>query len=282
MVRKIFAVILIVLSTIFLVSSVVGIGAIWFYNEPLSREVTSQLKSVDTELAQAEATLANSEKELKRALRIVDAAQTALEKLTEQSEGAESLLDHIQTTLDDRLIPELKTARTRLETARTTLESLQSVLASISGFIPGLNLNAPDQVLTDLIGSAQSLDTEIKNVEALAMQASLFVNDTSYLLGGDLTETRESLQGFLSAIQDYEKKVAGWRKQDKQLLESAPKWIDQGSIVLTIFLVWFGFSQFGLLLHGLNLQRGADPMMALRRNKTNPLIKNARDLELED
>jgi len=159
---------------------------------------------------------------------------------------------------------------------------LQSVLASISGFIPGLNLNAPDQVLTDLIGSAQSLDTEIKNVEALAMQASLFVNDTSYLLGGDLTETRESLQGFLSAIQDYEKKVAGWRKQDKQLLESAPKWIDQGSIVLTIFLVWFGFSQFGLLLHGLNLQRGADPMMALRRNKTNPLIKNARDLELED
>lgn len=283
MVRKLFAGIVILLSAIFLVLSLTGIGAIWYYNEALTREAIRQLKDVDTELAQAEATLKSSEKELQRALRIVDSAQTALEKLAQQSEGADNLLENIQNTLDDRLLPELKTTRTRLQTARTTLERVKSILTGVGSFIPGVDLNSPDKVLTDLIDSARSLDTEIKNVEGLVLQASTFVSDTSFLLGGDLTQTRDSLQSFLSAIQDYEKKVAGWREQDKRLLAGAPQWIDQASIILTIFLAWFGLSQFILLLYSINIQRGGDPLLGLRKERRyNPLIKNARDLELED
>jgi DNA repair exonuclease SbcCD ATPase subunit len=283
MVRRIFAAILILLSAILLVSSIVGIVAIWYYNEPLTREATGQLKEIDIELAQAEATLKSSETELQRALQIVDATQEALEKLTEQSDSADSLLDTIQNTLDDRLLPELKTTRGRIEAARTTLEDLQALLASVSSFLPGIDLNVPTTTLADLIASAESLDTEIANMEVLATQASAFVGDTSYLLGGDLTQTRESLQSFLSAIQDYEKKVARWREQGTQVLENAPKWIDQASIILTVFLVWFAISQFSLLLHGVAMQRGMDPLMAVRRERHhNPLIKDERDLELEE
>ena len=283
MVRRIFAAILILLSAILLVSSIVGIVAIWYYNEPLTREVRGQLKEIDIELAQAEATLKSSEQELQRALQIVDATQEALEKLTEQSDSADSLLDTIQSTLDDRLLPELKTTRGRIEAARNTLEDLQALLASVSSFLPGIDLNVPTTTLADLIASAESLDTEIANMEVLATQASTFVGDTSYLLGGDLTQTRESLQSFLSAIQDYEKKVARWREQGTQVLENAPKWIDQASIILTVFLVWFAISQFSLLLHGVAMQRGMDPLVAVRRERHhNPLIKDERDLELEE
>src|SRR5215211_7085410 len=283
MVRRIFAGILILLSAILLVLSIVGIAAIWYYNEPLTRAVTGQLKLVDLELAQAEATLKSSEKELQRALRIVDATQEALEKLTQQSNSADSLLDSIQSTLDDRLLPELKTTRGRIEEARTSLESLQSLLSSIGSFIPGVDLNVPTTTLTDLITSAESIDTEIANMEVLATQASTFIGDTSYLLGGDLTETRKSLQSFLSAIQDYEKKVTRWREQGTDVLENTPKWIDQASVILTVFLVWFGLSQFSLLLHGIALQRGLDPLLAVRQeHHHNPLIKDERDLELEE
>lgn len=283
MVRRIFAGILILLSAIFLVSSIVGIGAIWYYKEPLTREVTGELTEIDIELAQADATLESSEQELERALRIVDSTEAALEKLAEQSESAESLFGRIQSTLDDGLLPELKTARNRIVEARATLENLQSVLTGISSFIPGVGLNIPDQMLTDLIASARSLDTEIANMEVLAAQASTFVADTGFLLGGDLTQTRDSLQNFLSAIQDYETKVDRWREQDADILEKAPKWIDQASILLTVFLVWFGLSQVSLLLHGIALQRGMDPLLAIRRERHhNPLIKDEKDLELEE
>jgi F0F1-type ATP synthase membrane subunit b/b' len=264
MARKILSGILIALSAIFLVLSIVGVGAIWFYKEPMTRTVTGRLTELDTELAQAQATLQSSEKELQRALRIVDDAQAALEKMAKQTGSAKSLFDNIQSTIDDKLLPDLKTTRQRIDSARTTLESLQSVLKSVSGFIPGIDLNAPAKTLTDLIASTHSLDTEIANMEVLATQASTFVSDTSFLLGGDLTETRTSLQNFVAYIQEYEKKVSGWRDQDKDLLKKAPIWIDRASVILTVFLLWFGLSQFGLLLHGLSLQRGADPFYVLR------------------
>lgn len=283
MLRRILAGLLVLLSAILLLLSVIGIGAIWYYNEPLTREATGQLKEVDLELAQAEATLQSSEKELQRALRIVDSTQEALEKLTQQSDSADSLLDNIQSSLDDRLLPELKTTRGRIDEARASLESLQGILSSVGSFIPGVDLNIPDQLLTDLIASARSLDTEIANMETLATQASTFVSDTSYLLGGDLTQTRDSLEMFLSSIQDYEKKVTRWREQAADIQEKSPRWIDQASIVLTVFLAWFAFSQFSLLLHGVAMQRGANPILALRESRhQNPLIKDERDLELEE
>jgi chromosome segregation ATPase len=283
MIRRIFAGILILFCAILLVLSIVGIGAVWYYKGPLTREVTTQLKQIDLELGQAEATLKSSEEELERALRIVESTETALEKLTEQSESAESLFERIQSTLDDRLLPELKTTRSRIVEARTTLENLQTILTSVSSFIPGVDLNVPTTTLTNLIDSASSLDTEIANMETLATQASTFVADTSYLLGGDLTQTRESLQSFLSAIQDYEKKVARWREQTAELLENAPRWIDQASIILTVFLFWFGLSQFSLLMHGVAIQRGVDPLAMLwQERRHNPLIKDERDLELEE
>ena len=259
MARKALSWILIVFSGIFLLASVAGIAAIWIYNTPLTHEATSELRNIDSQLAQAQVTLASSEIELARALRIVDATQVALEKLTDQSNSTENLLTTIQSTLDDRLLPELKTTRGRIDSARTTLEQLQSLLAGISGFIPGVDLSIPDNLLADLIVSANSLTAEITSMEALATQVSLFVGDTSYLLDGDLPETRDSLQSFLRAIQDYQTKIIGWRGQVADLLEGTPKCIDQASVALTIFLLWFALSQFGLILHGLHWLRGDDP-----------------------
>ena len=263
MTRKISAWTLIVLSSIFLLLSVLGIGAAWIYNEPLTRETTSQLKQVDSELSQAETTLESTHVELERALMIVDAAQTALEKLAEQSTSAESLLDGIQSSLDDQLLPELKTTRERLNTARIALEDLRGLLQTLSS-LPFIDVDVPDQILTDLIDSADTLDAEIANAEDVAKQASTFVNDTSYLLGGDLTETRDSLQGFLVAVEEYQTKVADWRKQVAELIEILPAWIDRASISLTIFLLWFGLSQFGLFLHGRMILLGENPLDVLR------------------
>jgi hypothetical protein len=45
--------------------------------------------------------------------------------------------------------------------------------------------------------------------------------------------------------------------------KSLPGWLDLASLLLTVFLLWFGFSQLGLILHGLNLWRGESPFAAL-------------------
>jgi len=51
------------------------------------------------------------------------------------------------------------------------------------------------------------------------------------------------------------------------LSEDLPTWIDRTSISLTLFLLWFGLSQFGLLLHGLSIRRGNNPLEGLHREE---------------
>jgi len=265
MVQKTLAWTLIVLSAIILLLSITGIGAAWIYNEPITLEVTAQLEKIDNELAQAEHTLESTHVELERAMRIVDAAQSALEKLAEQSTSAESLLDGIQSSLDDKLLPELKTTRERLGTARSALENLRNLIQSLNA-LPFIGIEIPDQIITDLINSSDTLDSEIANAEEIAKRASTFVSDTSYLLGGDLTETRTSLQNFLNAVEEYQGKVSGWRTQIADLINLSPVWIDRASISITIFLFWFGLSQFGLLLLGRQILRGQNLLETLRGN----------------
>lgn len=264
MVRKIFSWTLIILSSIFFLLGIFGIGATWIFKEPLTRRMTSRLKEIDVELSQAQTTLESTQTELERALRIVDATGKALNKLTQGSKDPQVFFEDVQSTLDDELLPDLRKAKERLEAARNTLEDLRTVLAGLQ-FVPFIVVDIPDQILTDLIDSATSLDSDITDVEGLAQQASTFLSDTSNLFGGDFSETRDSLQNFLAVTKEYQRKVTGWRAQVADLQVALPKWIDRASIILTIFLLWFGFSQIGLLLHGLSIRRGDNPLEVLRR-----------------
>src|ERR1041385_6512710 len=98
MARKFCSWLLIVLSGLFLLLSVAGVIAIWVYKKPLTNQIMAQLKSIDSQLAQAQTTLDSSQKELERALRIVDNAQAALDKLKQQTNSAGNLMETIQGT----------------------------------------------------------------------------------------------------------------------------------------------------------------------------------------
>ena len=264
MARKILSGFLIGLSAIFLLLSLAGVIAAWAYNTPLTEQATTRLTDIDTQLADSQASLKLAEGELQRALRMVDAAQAALDKLSKQTASAADILGSVKGTLDNTLLPGLQSTRAKVESARQALQELQTALDQLNT-IPFLNVKVPDGLLQNLIDSADSLDAQIASVQETAQQASTFVGDTSYLLGGDLTETRDNLQTMLTTLQDYDTKITGWRAEIAGLIQAVPGWLDRASIILTVFLLWFAFSQFGLLLHGLNLWQGGDPLIPLRK-----------------
>lgn len=274
MARKILTGTLIVVSSILLLLSAAGILLAWVYNEPVTRESLTRLEQIDAELEQLETTLKASKVELERTLRIVNATEEALKKFT--LNDPQVFFKNVQTTLDEGLAPELETARERLIAARDSLERLRVTLLGIN-LIPFIQINISDKILTDLIDSADSMQTRIEDVSLLARQASTFFGDASYLLDSDFTETRESLEFFLAEIEIYQDKVDGWRAQVALLIESLPGWVDNASIWLTIFLLWFGFSQFGLILHGLSLRRGDDPLDVWRE-----FFRKSSDDQVED
>ena len=270
--RKILIGALIVLSSIFLILSLLGISLAWIYNEPLTRETVSRLQDVDSQLEEIQTDLRNAKAEVERALRIIQSAEDALASLTQQTTDAKTLLEDVNATLDDKLIPGLEATRTNITEVRNTLEDLRATLKQVNE-LPFINLNIPgDELLLSIIDQVDSLDSEIVGVQDLAQRASTFISDTSYLLGGDFKETKQQLEDLVVVLTDYDQKTADWRTQIATIVESAPRWIDNASLSLTLGLLWFGFSQFGLILHGLGMMRGIDPLDVLRM-KSRPNVE---------
>jgi hypothetical protein len=264
MVRKIVAGILIALSSILFILSITGIIALWIYKEPLTNQAISQIKEVDLELAQTQSALQNAKVELERTLRIVESAEQTLAALKDELAQAKTLFGDVNGTLDEQLLPALKASRAKVDQVKSALADLRASVEKINA-IPFIQFNLPgDEMLANLIGIANSTDSEIARVEDLVQKASTFAGDASYLMGGDFSETKQNLQDFLAVVTEYDQKITGWRAQIAMLLSSLPGWINSASIILTVFLLWFGFSQVGLFLHGLIGWRGGDPLMSLR------------------
>ena len=193
MARKILCGALITVSGTLLVLSVMGVGAAWAYNGPLTQQGVTRLTEIDRELSQAQSALANASTELARALRILEGAETALAALTETSTQARQTLQGVGEALDGRLIPGLKTASEKIDQVRVTLQGVLTTLKTINS-VPFLNVAIPgEELLTGLIEAADTLDAEIASVEVVADQASTVLGDVDYLLGGDLTDPTDSL-----------------------------------------------------------------------------------------
>jgi F0F1-type ATP synthase membrane subunit b/b' len=258
MVRKIIAGILIAISSILLGLSIAGIALVWMVQEPLAQFSTTRLRAIDNELGQAQTALQSAERELERTLRAVESAEKSLEMLKADFVQARALFGNVNGTLDKQLLPGLKASREKIDQAKSSLLELQVKLAKINA-LPVADLNLPsDKLLGDLIASAGLLDSQIIQVESMVKKASTFLEDASYLMEGDFTETKDNLQGFLTVVQDYNQKFSGWREQLAMLTESLPGWIETAATSLTIFLLWFGFSQLSVIRNGLSLWRGGD------------------------
>jgi type VI protein secretion system component VasK len=271
MARKILSGTLIALSAIFLVASLVGIGSIWYYRKPVTDETLSRLEDVDAELALAQVALSDAQSEMKRALRFVDRAEKALETFSEQSAVAKEFLDTVNNVLDETITPSLETSRDKLDEAQQTMEDLRASIELLNQ-IPFISLDIPDDgILNSFAEILDSLEGEVLRVEKIADEASTFMNDTSYLMGGDLSETRDNILDMQAVITDYEGKIDTWRRQIMTLKVELPGWINRAAAILTIFLLWFAFSQFGLFLHGLNSWHGGDALAALRKNSEDEL-----------
>lgn len=267
--RKILAGVLVGLSSIILLASLVGMVLAWVYNEPLTLEATTRLSEAETQLTQIQTDLRKAKEEVERALRIILSAEDALSELTQQAGDAKELLEQVNKTLDNDLIPGLEDTRTKLTDVRAILEDLRKALKQLNS-LPFVNFEVPgDDVIANIINGVDSLDTEIVDVQDLAKRASTFISDTSYLIGGDFQTTKQNLQDLLVVLKGYDAKLTGWLEQVRMLKESAPKWIDNASLSLTVVLLWFAFSQLGLILHGLSIWYGENPWDVLKKLKKN-------------
>lgn len=277
MLRKILTGIWLVLCGSLFVLSFIGIGTIWKYKAPLTTAVTARLTEIDAELGMAQTALQNAQGELKRALRFVDTAEETLANFSEQTAVARDFLNTVTEMLDETIKPSLATSKEKIDEAQQTMDDLRASIEALNR-IPFVDLAVPDDgILSSFTEIIDSLEGEITRVEQIADQASTFMEDNSSLLGGDLNETRTNIQELQTVVTEYGGRIDTWRGQLARLKTKSPDWIQRTAIALTIFLLWFALSQFGLFLHGLAVWRGEQPLAVLRREPSPEVDENSLD-----
>ena len=266
MTRKVLSGTLIILSSLLFVLSLIGVGAAWYYNEPLTNKSIAKLTEIDGELEQAQNALVDAQGELTRALRMVESAEESLQSFKEQREQAVEFLDAVTGLLDDTVTPGLESSKEELSEVQKSLDNVRKSIETLNK-IPFVEIELPDDSALDFfVEMTDDLTAEIDNVEKMAEDASVFLNDTSYLLGGDLRETKENIHNLMAVVDEYEAKISSWRAEIARLTENAPRWLDHLSVFIAVFLLWFAFSQTGLLLHGLASWRGEDTLTLKAKN----------------
>ncbi|HNO31477.1 MAG TPA: hypothetical protein PKI78_06795, partial [Anaerolineales bacterium] len=140
--RKFLTGTLIAVSSLLLIASLVGMVLAWVYNEPLTKEATTRLEEVDAQLTQIQTDLRSAKAEVERALRIIQSAEDALASLTQQTKDASQILEEVNATLDDELIPGLDSTRLRITEVRGVIEDLRTSLEQLNS-LPFVNLNIP-------------------------------------------------------------------------------------------------------------------------------------------
>jgi len=251
--KKLFPAALMGFSALFFLISLTALGLFWFYKAPLTAQTLTRLKQTETELSQAQTALQDAKAELERTLRLVDSAQQSLDALKEELGSAKSLAGGVQETLDGQIIPSLKISRGQVEQAKVALNDARSAIAQLNE-IPFVQLNLPgDALLANLISLADSADRQIASMENLAEQASLFTKDLSYLMGGDLAETRQNLQNFLQLLSEYEAKLSAWVQELQNLQTALPGWVNLAAAGVSINFIWLALSQVSVFLQGRKL-----------------------------
>ncbi len=187
-------------------------------------------------------------------------------KVSAQTLGdTQPILKETQTLLDEQIPHTITETQAALYTAQQGVSLIEQTLRVITliPFIPGEPYQ-PQISLSDSLGQIALALGQIPQSTAdlsngiqisKANLATLQINLLSISL--QLDDIQENLQGVLDTLPQYHQTIAAQQAQITSLRQQFPRWIALLANALTVFLVWLGLTQVGLLLQGVDWwQRG--------------------------
>jgi methyl-accepting chemotaxis protein len=274
--KRILAVIVMVISALVLVLSLTGIVGAWIVRAQLATD----LVDIATE-AEARATTA------KRGLDWLDAALT---RAHDQVAGVERdvqafganleqnrpLLSAISDRLAIELGPLFDSAREFMTTIRETVTAVNSAIEAINA-IPFISIPVPElermeklsQDVDSLRTQVQDLRTTIDERQSEIIQGSVSIVTTpTSQIGSTLGEMQTTVSGYSQQIGAVQERLSDFKAEIGGRLTWA-------AVILTLILLWLAFSQIGLLVLGWRFFSGRD-LLAQKRQETPTDLDTAR------
>jgi len=261
MFRKIIGISLIIAAIIGLILSIGGIIGVWIAKDPLATGLANTLNMLQTTLQATSSGLKVAENALTMAVSDVTNMENTIQTASKTVGDTVPLIDSFSVLIADKLPGAISAVQTALTSAQTSANAIEGTLKILTAFplLPMEPYN-PDTPLPDALGEVvtsldpipqslidmeESLTTSQGNLTSIATQVST--------ISKNVGELRTTLDGTKKVLGQYQTVLTTLEGQISVAQDNLENFLNIGAWVVTIFLIWLGLAQIGLLTQGLEM-----------------------------
>jgi archaellum component FlaC len=246
--KRVLAIVVIVISAVFIVLCVVGVIFSWSFNTPLTEGITKGLTGFENVLVAADSGLDRVNTILVEAQTAVDTIDSSVQTAGDTISETSIVYEILDRTVGDVLSP-------KVTSALETIDVVRGIFVSFNGLLETLNeiplvevptLTEQLDTAADQLASVQNDVEETKNELRLIKQEAVdkpvtAITDRTTRISNGLESAQTPVTNTQNNIDDILTSIAGVKV-------SVPGAIDLASIVISLAFVWIAFGQLGLIV----------------------------------
>jgi peptidoglycan hydrolase CwlO-like protein len=274
MLRRSLGFLFIVTAVLGVIFSIGGIALIWYVREPLKENLSVTFDLIEATINATTAGLTVAAESLTKAQTDVTSLQNTVSSAGKAINDTVPLVDTLRSLMGETLPEAIQSIQTAIDSTQATAATIESTLQLLTTFpILPIDPYQPEVTLTESLGEVS------KNLDPIA-ESFLEIESTLQTSQGNLTliaaqvkiisrnvgELKTSLYQTQQVLNQYQSVVATLEGQIIAIKSQLPGIINTLSWLGTIFLIWLGIMQIGLLTQGLeriHAQKAAQPQFDL-------------------
>ena len=257
--KRILAVMVMVLSVLLIILLVGGIVGNWIANKTLTNASVRVLSGVDTVLGRTEQALTRLDTGVGDARDRVHAFDEKIATAGENFAENPVIMTALSEQLDLGIGPALEKIREAVQSIRETVLAVQHTIETLNS-MPFISigtsvadegkLQALSDSVTDLTEGIQEIRDGIRVAKAGA------ATEVVSALGAGTSRLDAGLENIETTVSGYGDQVSDLRTQVSDLKSAITLWLDVASVVITLALLWSIFAQGVTFVFGLSLFTG--------------------------
>lgn len=247
-IKRILAIVVMIISVIFIVVCLAGVVFSWSFNTPLTNAITKALTGVENVLTAADTGLERVNTRLAEAQTDVDTIEENVETAGDTLSENSVVLEVLERTVGDELSPKIEAARETSAALRGSVVAFNETLEALNE-LPRIEVPTLTEELETAVERMDEIQTDVEETraelrsireEAISKPVTAITMRTTRISDG-LETAQTAVTNTQNNIADNLESIGGIKARVRGVF-------DLISIVLSFVFLWIGFGQVGLIV----------------------------------
>lgn len=257
--KRILAAVVIVISVLLLVLSLAGIVGTWILRAQLAEDLVRVATAAETQAAAVRQGLDRLDTALSRARDEVAGVEQDVQAFGTDVEENKPLLASISGVLGAQLSPLVDSAREIMAGVREAVAAVNSAIEAINA-LPFVSVPTPELVgVKKLAQDVEAFRTQVQELRAAVDQRRIeIIQGATSLITTPASQIHSTLDEMQTSVSGYSRQLGAIEERLSVFKSSIGGRLTRAAVVLTLLLLWFAFSQAGLVVLGWRFFSGKD------------------------